>query len=273
MYKDYYRLREEPFNVTPDPKFLFFTPQHREALNHLLYGVPQRKGFICLTGEVGTGKTTLCRALLGELGSRYHTALILNPVLSETQLLRAVLDEFGIETKRLDRLGYLGLLNDFLLRINGAGQDAVLIIDEAQDMPTATLEMTRLLSNLETDTQKLLQIVFLGQPELRDKLAKPSLRQLSQRITVRCHLTPMNERDTEQYIRHRLSVAGLSDDQAGPLRFNRGAVREIYRFSRGTPRLVNAIGDKTLLAGYVYRTGCIDRRMVRLAARELREAC
>ncbi len=272
MYKEYYRLRENPFNITPDPRFLYLTAQHREALNHLLYGIRQRKGFICLTGEVGTGKTTICRALLGELGPSYHTALILNPMLTETQLLRSIIDEFGIETKRRDRLGYLNLLNDFLLRINSAGQDAVLIIDEAQDMSTGCLELARLLSNLETDRQKLLQICLIGQPELRAKLARPKLRQLAQRITVRFHLNEMDRSDTEAYLRHRLGVAGGS---GGPsvVAFDPGAVKEIYRYSRGTPRLVNAIGDKSLLAGYVHRTGQIDRGIVRKAAAELKEAC
>ncbi|MCK4602997.1 MAG: AAA family ATPase [Phycisphaerae bacterium] len=267
MYKDYYRLNEEPFRITPDPRFLYLTAQHREALNHMLYGIRQRKGFICLTGEIGTGKTTLCRRLLKELVGGFHTALILNPMLTETQLLRAIVAEFGIETKRRDRLGYLNLLNDFLLKINSAGQDAVLIIDEAQDMPTRTLEMTRLLSNLETESQKLLQIVLVGQPELRCKLSKPTLRQLAQRITVRFHLEKMTRGETEGYIRHRLAVAG----NECVLRFDGAAVREIYRYSKGTPRLVNAISDKAMLAGYVYRTGRIDRRLVRLAAQELKE--
>jgi len=270
MYNDYFRFREDPFNITPDPRFLYLTPQHREALQHLVYGLRERKGFICLTGEVGTGKTTLCRAFLNRLGPSVHTALILNPVLTETQLLRAIVDEFCIESKRRDRLGYLNLLNEFLLRINSAGHDAVLIIDEAQDMSVRTLEMVRLLSNLETERQKLLQIVLVGQPELRRMLARPALRQLSQRITVRYHLDPMDRGETAAYLSHRLRVAGRED---GPLvHFDAGAVREIYRFSRGTPRLINAIGDKALLAGYVRRTARINKRLARLAAAELKGA-
>jgi len=231
MYNDYFRFREDPFNITPDPRFLYLTTQHREALHHLVYGLRGRKGFICLTGEVGTGKTTLCRALLNRLGPSVHTALILNPVLTETQLLRAIVDEFGIQSKRRDRLGYLNLLNEFLLRVNSAGYDAVLIIDETQDMSVGTLEMVRLLSNLETERQKLLQIVLVGQPELRRMLARPALRQLSQRITVRYHLDPLDRRETAAYLSHRLRVAGRDD---GPLvHFDAGAVREIYRFSRG----------------------------------------
>ncbi|HUU91519.1 MAG TPA: AAA family ATPase [Phycisphaerae bacterium] len=270
MYNDYFRFREDPFNITPDPRFLYLTTQHREALQHLVYGLRERKGFICLTGEVGTGKTTLCRALLNRLGPSVRTALILNPVLTETQLLRAIIEEFGIPSKRRDRLGYLNLLNEFLLRVNSAGHDAVLIIDEAQDMSVGALEMVRLLSNLETERQKLLQIVLVGQPELRRMLERPALRQLSQRITVRYHLDPMDRRETAAYLNHRLRVAGRED---GPLvHFDAGAVREIYRFSRGTPRLINAIGDKALLAGYVYRTARINRRLARLAAAELKGA-
>lgn len=271
MYNDYFRFREDPFNITPDPRFLYLTTQHREALEHLLYGIRERKGFICLTGEVGTGKTTLCRALLNRLGRKVHSALILNPVLTETQLLRSIVEEFGIRTKRRDRLGYLKLLNEFLLRINSAGHDAVLIIDEAQDMSVDRLELVRLLSNLETERQKLLQIVLVGQPELRRMLARPGLRQLAQRITVRYHLDTMDQRETDAYLNHRLRVAGC---EGGPLaRFDAGAVREIYRYSGGTPRLVNAIGDKALLAGYVHRTARINRRLARLAAAELKGAC
>ena len=272
MYKDYFKLAEEPFNITPDPRFLFLTEQHRDALNHMLYGVQQRKGFICLTGEVGAGKTTLCRAFLNQLDEQYHTALILNPMLTGTQLLRAIAQEFGFATKRMDTLGYLTLLNQYLLEINSAGRIAVIIIDEAQDMPTKTLELTRLLSNLETDSRKLLQIVLVGQEELRDKLAKPSLRQLAQRITVRYHLGRMTAADTAQYVRHRLCIA-RAPDASEAIQFDVEAMREIHRFSRGTPRLVNAIGDKALLAGYVYRTHSIGRQIIRMAVEELKEAC
>lgn len=269
MYKDYYRFNEEPFNITPDPRFVYLTGQHREAMNHLLYGIGQRKGFICLTGEVGTGKTTLCRTLLGQLGPAFRTALILNPVLTEGQLLRAVAQEFGITARCRDSLGYLNLLNEMLLKVNAEGGTAVLIIDEVQDMPERTLEMTRLLSNLETHSQKLLQIVLVGQPELRQMLARPSLRQLAQRITVRYHLGLLSPQETACYIRHRLAVAGGD----APISFDAGAIMEIHRFSGGTPRLINAISDKVLLAGYVYQTSRFDKKIVEIAAAELQEAC
>jgi len=268
MYLEYYKLTDRPFNVTPDPKFLFLTEQHRTALNHLLFGIQQRKGFVLLTGEVGTGKTTLCRKLLGSLGPEYHTALILNPMLTGTQLLRAVLEEFGLECTARDRLRYLTLLNQFLLEVKLSGRDAVLIIDEAQDMSIELLEMTRLLSNLETDSHKLLQIVLVGQPELRQKLRSPRLRQLDQRITVRYHLRPMSLAETGHYIQHRIRVAGGEN----VLQFDDSAVEEVYRHSGGTPRLINAIGDKALLAGYVRGTGLIDRELVAMAVRELKEA-
>lgn len=272
MYKDYYRLQEEPFNITPDPRYLYLTDQHREALSHLQYGIRNRKGFICLTGEVGAGKTMLCRKLLAELGENYDTALILNPMLTDTQLIRAVVEEFGIQTKRTDRLGYLRLLNDFLLKVNSVGRDAVLIIDEAQDMTINNLEAIRLLSNLETDRQKLLQIVLVGQPELRTMLNHPSLRQLSQRITVRYHLNNMSAEDTAAYIRHRLKIAGQDEAEQNSVRFDFAAVREIHHYSQGTPRLVNALGDKALLAGYVFRTTTIDRGIVMAALNDLKEA-
>jgi len=272
MYKDYFGLEHEPFSLTPDPRYLYLTDRHCEALAHLIYGITQGKGFVCLTGEVGTGKTTICRSLLARLGPKYATALILNPTLSQVQLLRAIVEEFGLPPGRTDRLSCLTRLNEFLLRVNRQGRDAVLIIDEAQHLPPATLEMVRLLGNLETAQRKLIQIVLVGQPELRAKLAQPALRQLAQRITVRYHLKTMNAHETEKYLQHRLKVAAGRGSNGLAVSFDRGAVREIYRFSRGTPRLVNALGDKALLAGFVHHTSMIDRDLVRLAVGELKEA-
>ncbi len=268
MYLNHYKLKELPFSVTPDPKFLYPTLRHRTALNHLLFGIRQKKGFVLLTGEVGAGKTTLCRKLLNCLGGDYYTALILNPMLTATQLLRAIVAEFGIDTRCRDRLGCITRLNSFLLKVHDAGREAVLIVDEAQDMSTELLETVRLLSNLETDSRKLLQIVLVGQPELRLKINSPALLQLAQRITVRYHLAAMNRAETAGYLHYRLRVAG----GAGEVRFNEEAIDEIYNYSGGTPRLINAISDRTLLAGFIRGTGDIDEEIVRLAICDMKEA-
>src|SRR5437762_10030308 len=191
VYLDYYGLIEPPFDITPNPRFLFFSPKHREAFNHLLYGIRERKGFVQVTGEVGAGKTTLCRAMLEQLGSDYSTALILNPVLDADQLVKAVAMEFGLNVQGLDRLETIAAINCFLLHELEEGRVPVLIIDEAQNLGPQLLEQIRLLSNLETDARKLLQIVLMGQPELRDRLNEYGLRQLRQRITVRYHLGPL----------------------------------------------------------------------------------
>ncbi len=266
MYNDFYGFRESPFNITPDPRFLFLSQKHREAINHLLFGLLQRKGFIQLTGEVGTGKTTICRLLLQELPRTFHTALILNPCLSETQLLRSILEEFGVKPpRRDDRVALLRTLNDFLLEQLSTGHDVVLIIDEAQDMTFELLEQVRLLSNLETDQRKLLQIVLIGQPELRRKLEDPRVRQLRQRITVRYHLRPLTLAETRQYVRQRLHTAGGN----GEPRFTPLALWRMYRYAQGIPRLINAACDKSLLAGYVAGEKVLSFRSVGRALREL----
>ena len=265
MYTQFYGFTEPPFKITPDPRYLFLSEKHREAFNHLLYGIQNRLGFIQLTGEVGSGKTTVCRALFQELDDRYATALILNPMLSEGQLLRAILREFGIEKIKRDRLRNYELLNEFLLNLVREGRDAVLVIDEAQGLSIPLLEMVRLLSNLETDNQKLIQIVLVGQPELLEVLNSPQLRQLRQRITVRYHLEPLTEEETRRYIEHRISVAG---GRGVPV-FENAACRRIYRYSGGVPRLINALADKALLAGFVHHSDVITGRMVRIAEREL----
>ena len=265
MYLDYYGLTEPPFTITPNPRFLFFSAKHREAFNHLLYGIRERKGFVQLTGEVGAGKTTLCRAMLEQLDHHYATALILNPVLDADNLMKAIAMEFGLDVKGMDRLESLSLLNHFLLSRAEQGQDAVLIIDEAQDLTDELLEQVRLLSNLETDDRKLLQIVLLGQPELRDRLNHHRLRQLRQRITVRYHLCPLSRYEVSQYVQHRLEVSGA---KRGPY-FTRPALWRIYNYSGGVPRLVNAACDKALLAGFVQSSDRIDYRTVGRALREL----
>jgi len=264
MYNDFYGFREAPFNITPDPRFLFFSDRHREAYNHILFGLRERKGFIQITGEVGAGKTTVCRALLEELGPQYRTALILNPCLTGDQLLRSILIELGLEPSD-DRVIGLQRLNQYLLDQLAEGNDVVLLIDEAQDLSHDLLEQIRLLSNLETDQRKLLQIVLLGQPELREKLDDPGLRQLRQRITVRYHLAPLLRQEMEHYIQHRLQVVGAN----GRPSFSRWALGSIYRYSGGVPRLVNAVCDKALLCGYVEGDDHLTRRHVRRAVREL----
>lgn len=265
MYVEYYGLTASPFDLTPNPRFLFYSPQHREALNHLLYGIRERKGFVQLTGEVGAGKTTLCRAALEQLGEDYCTALILNPVLSPTQLMKAIAKEFGIKVESDSRLEILSSINEFLLSQVEHHRNCVLIIDEAQNLTNDLLEQVRLLSNLETDDQKLLQIVLMGQPELRERLEDKKLRQLRQRIVVRYHLRVLSRLDVSRYIQHRLQIAG---SQGAPF-FTGPAIWRVYHYSQGVPRLVNALADKCLLAGYVEESDRINLRMVGRAIREL----
>jgi general secretion pathway protein A len=265
MYVGYYNLREAPFNITPDPRFLYFSAKHQEAFNHLLFGIRERKGFIELTGEVGAGKTTICRKLLEELGPKYKTALILNPCLTGHQLIKTICLEFGLRVRGIDRVAYLHALNEFVLAEVNRGNDVVLVIDEAQDLTDELLEQVRLLSNLETDRQKLMQIVLMGQPELRDKLQQPELRQLRQRISVRYHLKPLDLNETAGYVKHRLGLAGAD----GRLRFDEGAIRLVYKYSQGVPRVINTVCDKTLLAGFIAQIDIMTRQQVELAIEEL----
>lgn len=267
MYLEYYGLNEPPFDITPNPRFLFYSPKHREAFNHLLYGIRERKGFIQLTGEVGAGKTTICRSMLEQLGPHWESALILNPMLDADDLIKSIAMEFGIFVRGmdLDRLEIIAMLNEFLLGLVEKKRDAVLIIDEAQDLSDELLEQVRLLSNLETYERKLLQIVLMGQPELRDRLNDPKLKNLRQRITVRYHLSPLQFSELGQYIQHRLSVAGSK----GAPYFTTPALWRIHRYSEGVPRVVNAVCDKCCLAGFVQQRETINYRMVGLAIAEL----
>jgi general secretion pathway protein A len=257
MYLDFHGFREKPFNLTPDPRFVFLSKTHKEAFAHLLYGIHHRVGFIGLTGEVGSGKTTVLRALLGQLDPDHHrTALIFNPCLSAPELLQNINREFGITTSS-NNLGPLEALNQFLLQQNSEGRTVVLIIDEAQDLEAPVLEQIRLISNLETDREKLIQIVLSGQPEFALALKRNEMRQLSQRIVVRYHLQPMDFEDTIRYIRHRIKVAGGRNG----LIFSRGALKRIYRYSQGLPRLVNAACDRALIAAYSRDTARISSRI------------
>lgn len=265
MYLEFYGLRQPPFDITPNPRFLFHSNKHREAFNHLLYGIRERKGFVQLTGEVGAGKTTLCRALLEQLDGKFSTALILNPVLNGDEMMKAIAAEFGLEAKGKDRMETVATISDFLLKQTLAGRETVLIIDEAQNLTEDLLEQVRLISNIETDDRKLLQIVLMGQPELRDRLNSPRLKQLRQRITVRYHLNPLTRAEVGQYIHHRLALAG---GQGRPT-FTTPAVWRVFNYSKGIPRLVNALCDKALLASFVERSPVVNFRMVGRAIREL----
>ncbi|MDZ7789957.1 MAG: AAA family ATPase [Xanthomonadales bacterium] len=268
MYESFYGLSERPFSITPNPRFVYLSQRHRDALAHLLYGVGQggSGGFVQLTGEVGTGKTTLCRVVLEQVPENTRIALILNPMLSPAELLRAVCRELEISIEGTD--GSLQQLqerlNSYLLERHAEGERVVLIIDEAQNMSREGLEQIRLLTNLETATDKLLQIILIGQPELRELLSRPELRQLAQRITARYHLDPLNEAETEAYIRHRLQIAG-----AERCPFTQDGLHAIFNTSEGVPRLVNIIADRALMAGYAREEDRIGAGLVRAAAREV----
>ena len=267
MYKEFFQLKETPFNVTADPGFFYASEQHRQAYSHLKYGIDQRKGIIALTGEVGTGKTTLCRQLLRSLDGSYQTALILNPSLSGAQLLRVIIKDFGIDDSSVDKCDLLAALNSFLLQQSNNGCNVILVIDEAQNLGVQELEQVRLLSNLETEKQKLLQIVLMGQPELDEKLSLNSLRQLNQRIAVRFRLLPLNQQDIAGYIHHRLRTAAV-DSRVLPV-FTDQAVKRIYELTEGTPRLINLLCDRALLAGFVNGRYSIDEDLVQMSAEEV----
>jgi general secretion pathway protein A len=265
MYCSFFGLQEKPFSITPDPRYLFLSQSHQEALGHLLYGIEERKGFIAITGEVGTGKTLLCRALLDRLSHQVRTALIFNSFMSELDLLRSINEDFGIPPLGATRKELIDHLNRYLISEFSAGRNAVLIIDEAQNLAPPVLEQIRMLSNLETERGKLLQIVLVGQPELRKQLARPDLRQLNQRIALRYHLQPFNRQATEDYIKHRLLVAGSH----GSVKFSRGAMSSLFRRSNGVPRKINLLCDRTMLAAYVCGSSFIKSRHVRQAWLEL----
>lgn len=265
MYLDFYKLNEKPFSVTADPNFLYFSKKHREAISHMQYGIEERMGFLEITGEIGTGKTTLCKALLNSLDEHTKTAFILNSNLSEIQLLQAIVQDFGIQVKKNNKITMLNELNKFLLEQLKRNNNAVLIIDEAQNLKPSLLEQVRLLSNLETEKEKLLQIILVGQPELRDKLASSELAQLRQRIAVRYHILPLDKTESSGYITHRLTVAGAKDRNF----FMQDAIDEIFRFSRGIPRLINIICDKGLLAGFTAEKKTIDAGIIKKCSREI----
>jgi general secretion pathway protein A len=266
MYTSFFGLNEEPFSITPNPRYLYMSERHTEALAHLIYGIKDSGGFVQLTGEVGTGKTTLLRSLLLRLPENADVALILNPQLSATEFLAAILTELGVpQPDKPDSLKALtDALNRFLLENHSKGRRTVLIVDEAQNFAVDVLEQIRLLTNLETARQKLLQITLIGQPELRAMLARTDLRQLAQRITGRYHLEPLSQADTEEYVRHRLRVAGTTNAI-----FPVNSCRELYRLSGGVPRIINVIADRAMLGAYTQDEHEIDTGLIRRAAGEV----
>jgi general secretion pathway protein A len=266
MYTSFFGLHEKPFSITPDPRYLFMSERHAEALAHLLYGVKETGGFIQLTGEVGTGKTTLVRSLLQQVPDTTDVALILNPQISRIEFLCAICEELGIPLPeaRGSVKALIDALNRFLLENHSRGRRTILIVDEAQNLRPDVLEQVRLLTNLETTKQKLLQIILIGQPELRALLARNDMRQLAQRITGRYHLEPLSRDETEAYIDHRVKVAG----GVGRI-FANGSRREIYRLGRGIPRMINVIADRALLGAFTAESGQVTPAIVRRAAAEV----
>ncbi|MDX2495289.1 MAG: AAA family ATPase [Desulfuromusa sp.] len=266
MYKDYFGLKEEPFSIAPDPQFLYMSDRHREALAHLIYGMKADSGFVLLTGEVGTGKTTVCRCLLGQIPENSEIAFILNPKLSVVELLATICDEFGISyPKESSSIKvYNDLINIYLLNAHSQGKKTVLIIDEAQNLSVDVLEQIRLLTNLETDKRKLLQVIMLGQPELNRMLDRSELRQLAQRVTARYHLEPLSRNEIESYLTYRLAVAGVER----PL-FPMPTVNKLYRLSGGVPRVINLLCDRALLGAYVKGLNVVSPALLTAAAGEV----
>jgi general secretion pathway protein A len=272
MYAQYFGLKHEPFSIAPDPRYLFMSERHREALAHLLYGVKGGGGgFVLLTGEIGAGKTTVCRCLLEQIPKRCNVAYIFNPKLTALELLQTVCEEFHVPVPApapghaLTAKDYLDPFNRFLLDMHAVGKNNVLIIDEAQNLAADVLEQLRLLTNLETNERKLLQIVLIGQPELRTMLRRPELEQVAQRVIARYHLEALSEQETHQYLRHRLAVAGLTS----ALPFSQRAMSAIHQAARGVPRRINLVADRALLGAYAESAHVVDKRIVEKAAAEV----
>ncbi|HXQ64411.1 MAG TPA: AAA family ATPase [Steroidobacteraceae bacterium] len=268
MYTRFFGLTEKPFAITPDPRYLYLSERHAEALAHLLYGIDDAGGFVQLTGEVGTGKTTMVRSLLGQLPAHADIALILNPRVTPEEFLLTIVDELHVAVPQAARgsvRSIVDLLNRFLLDAHARGRRVVVIVDEAQQLSADVLEQVRLLTNLETDTRKLLQIILVGQPELREVLARNDLRQLAQRITGRYHLDPLSRTESAAYVEHRLKVAGATTEV-----FTAGALRELHHLANGVPRLINVIADRALLGAYTREQHRVPALLVRRAASEVR---
>ena len=258
MYCAFYGFQERPFNLTPDPHFLYLNSHYREAYAHLVYGIRERRGFVVVTGEVGIGKTTLIQNLLNNLDENVEIAYIFNPILTITEFFAAIFDEFGIRPHSRDKHENLRIFNGFLLKCLKEQKIPVLVIDEAQNLSLKVLEEIRLLSNLETQKSKLLQMILVGQPELKEKLGRSELRQLNQRVVIRYHLPPLSPLEVKDYVRKRLLVAGAADMNL----FSNRALEMIARYSGGIPRLINVIGDNALLIGYAQGNRTIDEGIV-----------
>lgn len=264
MYEKFYCLTEKPFNATPDSRFFFPSNKHTEALNSLIYAINERKGFVVITGEIGSGKTTVCRTLISKLDLDTKVALITNTNITAKELICEILDEFEIEHKGGSKQKLLSCLNNYLIRQLANNTNVVLIVDEAQNLTSKVLEEIRMLSNLETEREKLIQIILLGQPQLKAKLENNNMEQFKQRIAVYYHLTPLDRSETEQYIKHRLSL--LNPDAANI--FGASAIEAIYQHSQGIPRLINLIADSALLSGYVAEIKQIDEKIINEVAQE-----
>ncbi len=266
MYKKYYGFREKPFSLTPDPQYFYFSNDHLDAVEHLIYGISEGEGFLMLVGAIGTGKTTISRVLTEKLGDDVIHSLILNPFQEFRELLANIIRDLGIQPNGTTENELINQLIEFLLKdVAPTGKTALIIIDEAQNLFNETLEQLRVLSNIETDKEKLLQILLLGQEELIHKLDSEELRQLNQRITVKFFLGPLKKNEVGKYIQHRISV-GQSQRN---IRFTRGAIREIYKFSGGVPRLINMVANRCLIAGFVKETAVIDKATVKRARESL----
>jgi general secretion pathway protein A len=265
MYTKFYGFKTKPFEITPDPKFLFLSESHREALAHLTYAVREKKGFTVITGEVGTGKTTLVQTLLSRLNGSTRTAYLFNPKLGSTDFISYICEDFGLKGSKRSKGQYLTSLHNFLLDRYAQNENVVLIIDEAHTLDPELLEEVRLLTNLETPKSKLLQVILIGQPELNDVLNDPQYRQLKQRVSLRYHLQPLNQEETKEFIKKRLKVAGVSD----PHLFTPKALKEIYRYSKGVPRLINIVCDNALLTGYATDQKVIGLKIIQEVANHL----
>lgn len=269
MYHDFYQLKENPFNVTADPDFFFSSKYHCEAMASLQYGISQRKGILVITGEVGTGKTTLCRKLLSQADKKTKFALVLNPNFSEVQLLQMIIQDLGVRTRQDNKFDLIRTLNKFLIKESRKGNNVVVVIDEAQNLSVDQLEQIRLLSNLETEKEKLLQIALVGQPELNHKLQLPELRQLRQRITVHFHLSPLDKHDIKSYISHRIMKSVKKPNAIQHIAFSDQAIEMIYEYTKGSPRSINILCDRALLAGFIAETYSIDEEIINNCAKEV----